>query len=72
TVEMLRGFLADHEGEPDCLCRHPERTPGPSRSGTSFWWVADLTDMRLQFGRGNPCDSVAQEYRFPAARASAA
>lgn len=72
TVEMLRGFLADHEGEPDCLCRHPERNPGPSRSGTSFWWVADLTEMRLQFGRGNPCDSVAQEYRFPAARASAA
>ena len=72
TVEMLRGFLADHEGEPDCLCRHPERNPGPSRSGTSFWWVADLTEMRLHFGRGNPCDSVAQEYRFPAARASAA
>lgn len=72
TAETLRGFLADHRGEPDSLCRHPERAPGSNGSATTFWWVADLTEMRLLFGRGNPCDSVAQEHRFPAARASAA
>lgn len=72
TAETLRGFLGDHEGEPDSLCRHPERTAGPNRSATTFWWVADLTEMRVLFGRGNPCDSVAQEHRFPAARATAA
>lgn len=72
TAEMLRAFLADHEGEPDSLCRHPERASGPSRSATAFWWVADLTAMRVLYGRGNPCDSVAQEHRFPRARATAA
>jgi len=72
TAETMREFLSDHEGEPDCLCRHPERVQGPNRSATTFWWVADLTEMRLLFGRGNPCDSIAQEHRFPAARESAA
>ena len=83
TAETMRAFLSDHDGEPDSLCRHPERAPAssgdsigrgepPNRSATTFWWVADLTEMRLLFGRGNPCDSAAQEHRFPAARESAA
>jgi len=72
TAETLRGFLSDHRDEPDCLCRHPERAAGPNRSATTFWWIADLTEMRLRFGRGNPCDSVAQEHRFPAVRDTAA
>jgi isopenicillin-N N-acyltransferase-like protein len=67
TAETLRGFLADHDGEPDSLCRHPERFPG-SGSATTFWWVADLTEARALFGRGNPCDSIVQEHRFDAAR----
>ena len=31
-----------------------------------------MTDMRLEFGRGNPCDSVAQSYGFPEAAETAA
>ncbi len=65
--ETLRAFLSDHRDEPDGLCRHPERTPGPNDSATTFWWVADLTEMAVRFGRGNPCDSVEQEHRFSAA-----
>lgn len=72
TAETMHAFLSDHGDEPDCLCRHPERTEGPNTSATTFWWVADLTEMRLLFGRGNPCDSIAQEHRFPAARETAA
>jgi isopenicillin-N N-acyltransferase-like protein len=71
-AETLHGFLSDHEGEPDSLCRHPERAPDSYRSATTFWWVADLTEMRLRYGRGNPCDSVVQEHRFAAARRPAA
>ncbi len=71
TSATMRAFLSDHEGEPDSLCRHPERTP-ESLYATTFWWIADLTEMRLRFGRGNPCDSIAQEHRFPAARETAA
>ncbi len=33
-------------------------------SKTVFWCVADVTDGRITFGRGNPCDSVAQDYAF--------
>ncbi len=65
TIELLREFLSDHEGAPDSLCRDPEWFgKPPTASGTSFWWIADVTDMRVTFGRGNPCDSVAQEYEF--------
>jgi len=63
-VEHLREMLSDHEGAPDCLCRHPERFGGSSGSATAFWCVADVTAMRVVFGRGNPCDSDAQEYVF--------
>jgi isopenicillin-N N-acyltransferase-like protein len=72
TPEVLRTFLSDHEGKPDALCRHPERFPESGRSATAFWWIADLTEMRLRFGRGNPCDSVAQEHHFAPAEESAA
>jgi hypothetical protein len=55
-------MLSDHERAPDSLCRHPERSGDGSK--TVFWCVADVTDRRITFGRGNPCDSVAQRYVF--------
>jgi hypothetical protein len=61
TMDMLHGFLQDHEGAPDSLCRH--EAPGRT-SVTAFWCVADVTEGVVRFGRGNPCDSVSQEYRF--------
>jgi hypothetical protein len=55
--------LSDHEGAPDSICRHP--APGVAdASKTVFWCVADVADGRITFGRGNPCDSVAQDYAF--------
>ena len=62
TEDDLRAILSDHENAPDSLCRH--ETEGVEGSVTCFWCVADVTDMRITFGRGNPCDSVAQEYIF--------
>ena len=61
-AEELRELLSDHENPPDSLCRHPELWGG--ESATTFWCIADLTEMRIEYGRGNPCDSVAQEYAF--------
>jgi hypothetical protein len=29
-----------------------------------FWCVADVTDGRITYGGGNPCDSQAQTYTF--------
>jgi len=62
TEDGLRAILSDHEHAPDSLCRH--EVEGVEGSVTCFWCVADVTDMRITFGRGNPCDSVAQEFDF--------
>jgi isopenicillin-N N-acyltransferase-like protein len=57
TVEALRAALADHEA----LCRHGEDAKVVK---TVFWCVADVTTGEIVYGRGNPCDSQAQVYRF--------
>jgi hypothetical protein len=44
------------------VCRHPEW--GHPTSKTVFWCVADVTEGRIAYGRGNPCDSMEQEYAF--------
>jgi isopenicillin-N N-acyltransferase like protein len=62
TEESLRGMLSDHANEPDAICRHPERTGGKVK--TVFWCVADVTERRITFGRGNPCNSGPQTYAF--------
>ena len=54
--------MSDHETAPNSLCRHP--VPGSDDSKTVFWCVADVTEGVITFGRGNPCDSDAQEYVF--------
>jgi isopenicillin-N N-acyltransferase-like protein len=62
TPQTLRSVLSDHENQPDELCRHPEF--GHPESKTVFWCLADVTAGRVLFGRGNPCDSMEQEYAF--------
>ena len=62
TAGVMREILSDHETEPDSICRHPEL--GGPQTKTVFWCVADVTEGRIAFGRGNPCDSEAQEYVF--------
>ena len=57
TVGSLRAALADHEA----LCRHGEEAKVVK---TVFWCVADVTAGEVTYGRGNPCDSEAQVYRF--------
>jgi isopenicillin-N N-acyltransferase-like protein len=63
-VAAIRTILSDHEGEPNALCRHPERYAEGNGSATAFWWIADLTAAEVAFGRGNPCDSTSQTHRF--------
>jgi isopenicillin-N N-acyltransferase-like protein len=62
TEQSLRTMLSDHETKPDSLCRHPEF--GYPTEKTVFWCVADVTEGRITFGLGNPCDSQAQTYAF--------
>jgi isopenicillin-N N-acyltransferase-like protein len=62
TAASMRTMLSDHRGAPDCLCRHPDRFGGDGK--TVFWCVADVTERRISFGRGNPCSSRPQHYAF--------
>ena len=53
-------ILRDHENAPDSICRHG----GPDGVKTVFWCVADVAARRIEYGRGNPCDSATQAYSF--------
>jgi isopenicillin-N N-acyltransferase like protein len=64
TMDRLRELLSDHDTKPQSLCKHPEF--GTPTSKTVFWCVADVTEGRIRYGRGNPCDSAAQGYVFDA------
>jgi isopenicillin-N N-acyltransferase-like protein len=61
TVQRLREVLADHENGESSICRHGDE---PKAVKTVFWCVADVTAGEITYGRGNPCDSEAQVYRF--------
>jgi Acyl-coenzyme A:6-aminopenicillanic acid acyl-transferase len=61
TVERLRDVLSDHENGESAICRHGD---DPKVVKTVFWCVTDVTAGEITYGRGNPCDSVAQVYRF--------
>jgi isopenicillin-N N-acyltransferase-like protein len=61
TATTLRSALSDHRDAPDSICRHPH--PG-SQTKTVFWCIADVTQGKISYGRGNPCDSEEQHYAF--------
>jgi isopenicillin-N N-acyltransferase-like protein len=62
-ASMLRAALADHENAPDSLCRHPAAGDSEA-SKTVFWCIADVTERRVTYGRGNACDSEEQVFAF--------
>ena len=61
TAERLREVLSDHENGENAICRHGD---DPKTVKTVFWCVADVTAGEVTYGRGNPCASEAQVYRF--------
>jgi hypothetical protein len=58
TPEMLKTFLTDHAYAPDSLCRHGSETE------TVFWAIIDLAHGATEYGRGQPCASTPQYFRF--------
>lgn len=61
TAQHLRSAVSDHEGAPDSICRHPE---DGAQSKTIFWCIADVTEGKLMYGRGNPCNSTEQTHAY--------
>lgn len=58
TPDMLKSFLSDHTNAPDSICRHE------GESQTVFWAIIDLSHGAIEFGRGQPCISIPQSFRF--------
>jgi isopenicillin-N N-acyltransferase-like protein len=69
TVAEMGRILADHEGEPTSICRHPHAGPDhPSvsaRGRTVASLIAEPAVGRMHVARGNPCraEYVAYELR---------
>jgi isopenicillin-N N-acyltransferase-like protein len=61
TVARLREVLSDHVNGEQAICIHADE---PKAVKTVFWCVADVTAGEITHGRGNPCDSEEQVYRF--------
>jgi isopenicillin-N N-acyltransferase-like protein len=61
TVENLKTILADHEGQPTAICRHPHNGPDHSsvsaRGRTVASLIAEPAEGRLHVSRGNPCQA---------------
>ncbi len=68
TVEDLKRFLADHEGHPTAICRHPHAGPDhPSvsaRGRTTASLIAEPAQGWLHVARGNPCEVPYLPYRL--------
>jgi isopenicillin-N N-acyltransferase-like protein len=66
TVADLQQFLADHEGSPTSICRHPHDGPDhPSvaaRGRTIASLIAEPAAGRLHVARGNPCEAAYVTY----------
>jgi isopenicillin-N N-acyltransferase like protein len=56
TVDMLKGFLADHVNYPKSICRHGDHIK------TTFSVIINLTTGTMHLARGNPCEVKYREY----------
>jgi isopenicillin-N N-acyltransferase-like protein len=59
TPAMLRAFLADREGAPDCLCK----VAGDGEVQTVFWCIIGLNRGEIRFGR-DPRAPHEQHFQF--------
>ncbi len=68
TVADLQRILADHDGHPTSICRHPHAGPDhPSvsaRGRTTASLIAEPARGRLHVSRGNPCENEYAVYEL--------
>ncbi|HLF27170.1 MAG TPA: C45 family peptidase [Anaerolineae bacterium] len=61
AIEDLQGYLRDHAGHPDSVCRHPHPAAPPhDRYRTVTSVVMDLHDRILHVSDGPPCENEYQ------------
>ena len=66
TVDSLKAILADHDGHPVSICRHPHAGAShamlPKSGHTVAAMIAEPNRGRLHLAAGNPCVVPFQEY----------
>jgi isopenicillin-N N-acyltransferase-like protein len=66
TVDDLKRFLADHEGYPISICRHPhvgaDHPSVSARGRTTASLIAEPANGRLHVSRSNPCEGSYAAY----------
>ncbi|MBO6784596.1 MAG: hypothetical protein JJ899_15175 [Alphaproteobacteria bacterium] len=57
-TEHMREAMADHFGEPNAICRHPdERQPAAKRTMTNAAFIFDLNERTMLVADGPPCEN---------------
>lgn len=62
TADNVKEILAVHKDYPDSICRHEdELDPDGLRMCTVFSIVMDMTILKMELLRGNPCENKYRE-----------
>jgi isopenicillin-N N-acyltransferase like protein len=65
AVSDLQGYLRDHAGAPDAICRHPNLAePAEERYATVASVIMDLHERQLWISDGPPCERRYQAVRL--------
>ena len=62
SVEVLKQVLADHEGAPTSICRHPNSHPTTGWQRTAASVVLEPSQGRMHVSTGNPCETPFKIY----------
>lgn len=58
SAETIMEIMKDHEGYPLSICRHDKGKTG----GSVYSVIVNMTDDRIYFCLGNPCEGTYEEY----------
>ena len=61
-LHALKKALADHEGYPRSICRHPNDDPETGYWQTVFSVIIEADQRRMHVARGTPCDHAYETY----------
>jgi len=63
-IREMKHYLADHEGYPKSICRHPNEHPENGFWATVFSVIVDVDACQLHVSRGNPCECDYEIYQL--------
>jgi len=63
-VPEMQRYLADHDGYPKSICRHPNDHPENGFWTTVFSVILDVDAGQMHIARGNPCEREYELYQL--------